>query len=236
LSEDVLINLLKDNRDNPNKVNIAEEDLSAVFGFGKVKDDGTFQVKNLEQGSYRILTSLTNDNWYIREMRLIKLAPKLAQSAARAKTVASQPLDLSSNKLTINQGESISGVTATITEGAAKIQGRVVSSAEGSGIPRLLRIHLVPAEKENADNVLRYAQAKVKYDGSFTISNIAPGKYWVVTQPIPVEEPVNWLTAWSVQERNKLKQEAELGNVSIELKPCQRINDYKYTYTIKGTK
>ena len=74
--------------------------------------------------------------------------------------------------------------------------------------------------------VLAYA---IPYDGAFTITNLAPGKYWLLARAVPDDEsdekpakPV----AWDANERAKLRQTAEAANQAITLMACQRAKEF----------
>jgi hypothetical protein len=98
--------------------------------------------------------------------------------------------------------------------------------------PRL-RVFLVPASKERADDVLRYGEANVEADGSFVLKNLAPGSYWLVARAIPDSDFKNGTpspAAWDKAKRAALRAEGELLNVPIELKPCGPVNDYTLRY------
>ena len=93
-----------------------------------------------------------------------------------------------------------------------------------------MRVFLVPAEKDAADDVLRYYEA-VTRDTSFVLQHLAPGKYWLLARAVPEDEsdekpakPV----AWDATERAKLRQAAEAANQSIELTACQRVKDVAF--------
>jgi hypothetical protein len=145
--------------------------------------------------------------------------------AARGALVA----DISRNGITLKAGEKITGVVATITEGAAGLSGKVIPALEGSRLPQRLRIHLIPAEARAADDVLRYAETFARSDGSFLLSNLAPGKYWLIARAAPDDEtndlPVTPV-AWDATERAKLRREAMTAKNEIELRPCGRVKDY----------
>jgi hypothetical protein len=85
-----------------------------------------------------------------------------------------------------------------------------------------LRIFLVPAEREAADNLLSYAETRPDRDGGFSLRNIAPGDYRRLVLPedhLPAkisELPVSFLAPF----RLKLQKEATRGNL-ISLTPCQ---------------
>jgi hypothetical protein len=89
---------------------------------------------------------------------------------------------------------------------------------------------LIPAEKEAADDVLRYAQVNAGGDGGFQFKNIAPGRYYLLAKPITDGSAGNAsarLQAWDNVERAALRKEAEAAGNVIELQNCQRVTDYK---------
>ena len=98
----------------------------------------------------------------------------------------------------------------------------------GSRLPARLRVHLVPAEAGAVNDALRYAEAFTRRDGSFSLNNVAPGKYWLIARAAPDDEPIDGppaSAAWDANERAKLRKEAEAMKTEVELKPCQRITD-----------
>lgn len=87
---------------------------------------------------------------------------------------------------------------------------------------------MVPVDREQANNVLRYSETLVKSDGSFALTNIAPGRYFILSR---VEAPAEMDTSprpssWDAAARAKLRREAEAANTTLELKPCERVVDY----------
>jgi hypothetical protein len=96
-----------------------------------------------------------------------------------------------------------------------------------------LRIHLIPAEARAADEVLRYAEAYARSDGSFLLSNLAPGKYWLIARAAPDDEMNDRLpapVALDANERERLRKEAEALRGGVDLKPCQRLSDQVVKY------
>jgi len=89
---------------------------------------------------------------------------------------------------------------------------------------------LIPAEKDAADDTLRYAQTNAGGDGGFHFKNIAPGRYYLLAKPIKDgaagKAPAR-LQAWDNAERAALRREAEAAGHVIELQNCQRVTDYK---------
>lgn len=110
------------------------------------------------------------------------------------------------------------------------MRGKVGS---GGTLPQRMFVYLVPVDPAQADDVLRYAEAAVQADGSFTLSNIAPGKYWLLTVARTDKEETgeNSLPLFrDATQRAKLRHGAEENKKEIELKPCQRIADFTLAY------
>ena len=195
-------------------------------------EKGEFTVYNLEANRYFLEPRLPNENWYVKAIT----AAAAVSSPAGAREAAprnSSPADVARSGIALKAGEKIAGVTVTVADGAAALSGKVAPEKEGSRLPARLRVHLVPAEAGAASDVLRYAEAFARSDGSFAFSNIAPGKYWLVARAAPDDEPSDGPpppAAWDAVERAKLRKEAEAMKVEIELKPCQRITDQVVKY------
>ncbi len=191
-------------------------------------EKGEFTVYYLAADRYFLEPRLPNENWYVKAIT----APASTSVSANTKAAAARGAlvaDISRNGITLKAGEKITGVVATITEGAAGLSGKVIPTTEESRLPARLRIHLVPAEARAADEVLRYAETYARSDGSFLLSNLAPGKYWLIARAAPDDEtsdlPVAPI-AWDANERAKLRRKAMAGNNEIELQPCGRLKDY----------
>jgi len=94
-----------------------------------------------------------------------------------------------------------------------------------------LNIYLVPAEREKGDDFFRYFGSKVESDGSFALNNLAPGRYWTITQVADSAElspDKLWLPS-SADARLQLRRAAESLAREISIKPCQNVNDYQIT-------
>jgi hypothetical protein len=195
-------------------------------------EKGEFTVYNLEANRYFLEPRLPNDNWYVKAIT----APAATSSPAGARGAAarsSSPADVARSGIALKAGEKIAGLTVAVAGGAAALSGKVDPVREGSRLPARLRVHLVPAEAGAASDVLRYAEAFARSDGSFSLSNIAPGKYWLVARAVPDDEPGDGPpapAAWDAVERAKLRKEAAAMKVEIELKPCQRVTDQIVKY------
>jgi hypothetical protein len=175
---------------------------------------GGFTAKNLEAGRYRINTDLPDENWHIR---------------AITQAATPKPIDISRAGVTLKQGERLSGIEMVIAQDAASLSGRVVLSSEGAQLPKRLRVHLIPAETIATDDLLRYAEAPIRGDGSFEFKHVAPGKYLLSARQVS-EKEVNddqaRPLAWDAIERAKLRREAAAAKNEIELKPCQRVKEH----------
>jgi hypothetical protein len=191
-------------------------------------EKGEFSLYRFEAGLYRFAANLPSESWYIKSIGF----------ADRAK--ANQPLtrnvqlsDVASSGLSVKAGERVNDLTIVLAEGAASVIGKVMAAAEGETLPPNLRVYLVPTERERAGDVLRFAQANVQSDGAFSLTGIAPGKYWMLARIITDEELTGVTTrqpVWDTEGRNTLRKEAEAANKIIELQMCQRIVDYSWRY------
>jgi protocatechuate 3,4-dioxygenase beta subunit len=206
---------------------------------------GAFVLRNLEPGRYRLSPRPFDESLYVRSVELPATSTPAASpststaatrttSAARsttATTTAAQsqragaaPRDL----FDIRAGQQLSGANIRLAEGAAALAGHVVAS-EGSALPSpaSLRVYLVPAEREHADDTLRFYETVPGPDGSFSFRNVAPGRYLVVAcPPADPTEASPRPEFWDADSRARLRRDAESANVAVELQPCQRSTDF----------
>ncbi|MGH9769596.1 MAG: carboxypeptidase regulatory-like domain-containing protein [Blastocatellia bacterium] len=190
---------------------------------------GEFTLRNLGAGRHRVIAQLPDENWYLRA---IAMEGKPSAPSARG-TATPAPVNVARNGVTFKTGEKLTGITVTIAEGAAGLKGQVVIDQGGKPSGKA-RAHLIPAEKEAADDVLRYSQMNVSGDGSFHFKNLAPGRYYLLAKPIKDGETGGLsaklsgrLQALDNAERAALRREAEAAGNVIELQACQRVSDYK---------
>jgi hypothetical protein len=184
---------------------------------------GEFRLTALVAGRYLINPRLPAENWFIR-------------SISGPAAGSSKPVDLSRTGIGVKAGERVVGVTLALSDGAASLQGKVKSGVEGKPLPSLLMVYLIPIEKENLDNPLRFFEGAVENNGAFTITNIAPGNYKVMVR-LAVEKPSSGsFITFLGKERVRLRTEADLDSTSLELSYCQRVIDYSIAYTPKAVK
>ena len=195
------------------------------FTFAEALPDekGDFALRGLVAGLYRINSQLPSDHWYVKAMTLPGVAAPTRTPVPRTAPPKVTTINAATG-VTIKGNEKLSGFTVTLAEGAAGLTGRVA----GDKPPSRLRVLMLPAEKEAAENVVRYYEV-VARGGSFACSHLAPGKYWLLTRAVAEDESEEKLAkplAWDAGERAKLRREAEAANQAVDLTACQRVKDY----------
>jgi carboxypeptidase family protein len=179
---------------------------------------GDFVLRNLRGGIYRVSVQLPSAAWYLRSVTLGPLTKgaewKVIRDGIRVK-------------------QNVSGLTVTLTEGAAGVRGRL-TVAEGQQKPARAMVYLVPAEKENAPNLLRYFESRVEMDGSFNLRNVTPGEYLIYPRAVE-SDPAK---VSSIREdpdfRTVINREAEKAKQSVTLKACERLENYELPFTLPG--
>jgi hypothetical protein len=187
-------------------------------------EKGEFSMKGLEAGRYRITANLPDGGWRIRA-----ITQSVAGAGKQSSGATKKNADISRDGVGVKPGEKLSGVEVTVAEDAATLNGRVVPSKDGVRLPSSLRAHLIPAEAKGEDDVLRYAEADVRGDGSFEFKHVAPGKYLLLARQVAEKEAGEEQArpaAWDTAERAKLRREAMAAKNEIELQPCGRVKDY----------
>jgi Carboxypeptidase regulatory-like domain len=203
-------------RDDPRKSGSQTMTMLGGLG-GTLNAKGEFTARNLDAGKYRFDIKLPTEAWYVRVINLPSAAAK------------PNPWQ---GTVTIKSGQKVSGVSISVGQDAASLRGRVNAAPEGAALPADLHVHLVPADREQANDVLRYSETTITSDGSFAFSNLAPGRYFIVSRIEPGAETVG-TSALDPTARAKLRQEAEAAKVVIDLKPCQRLKDYALAHKVE---
>jgi hypothetical protein len=211
-----------------------------VFGSETTPDEGgAFTSRNLASGRYRVEVRPADENFYARSVQLPDSAattpattPAAKPGVARTATPAAVST-ASREAFDLRPGQQLSGVSVRVAEGAASVGGRVVHAEEGATVPAQTRLYLVPAEREHADNTLRFYETAPSSDGAFLFRNLAPGRYWLVARAVRLDptDPTTLRPAfWDAAERLKMRREAETANVSLDLQSCQRVADFTLRY------
>ena len=184
--------------------------------------NGEFTLRNLPAGRHFLQFNLP-PGWYVKAAKQQAEPAAPTNSANTGKTKATPEIDVARTGITLKPGEQGKGLTVTLAGGAASVSGVLESKAP---LPTRLRVHLIPADTAQADDLLRYAETVVE-DGRFAFANLAPGKYWLFAQP---HEARAGKTAWNEHARLKLRKAAEAIAQMIELKACQDVRDVRLPF------
>ena len=181
---------------------------------------GSFILRNMSAGTYKIDSPPPASGWYLKSIAIGTTAAARTSSLSTAR-----------DGITLRGSEHITGLMVTMSEGASHLRGRI-SVAEGQSLPPRLVIYLVPAEREAADNVLRFYEANPEADRTFTFDNINPGRYFVIARPVSEKDAdiVKPLRRDS-SLRTALSREAAAAKKEVSFKPCERIADYELPYS-----
>jgi hypothetical protein len=189
---------------------------------------GEFDIYRLFAGSYRMSVNLPSETWYLKSQSL-HAAAKRNQPNHRNQ----QPNDLAAKGVVVKAGEQVATLIVTIAEGAASFSGTVKAVSERQALPPRLRVYLIPGERENANDVLRFFHSEVGFDGAFSFANLAPGKYFLLSR-VGDEEELSDNTSrpiyWDTEGRALLRKEAEAINSLIELQPCGKVTDFSWRH------
>lgn len=211
-----------------NTKNVESEPASSMrpfFSIASPDKEGTIAFRNLTSGQYSFASRFFARYWYLQSITLPNTATAAAAKAAPAK------IDAARVWTTLKSGDRVTGLTITLAEGAASLRGKL-EAPEGTKLSAAVDLYLLPAEKEKADDVLRYFVQEIAADGAFGAENLPPGRYWLLAQPRGSER----LTTQKLQlpdateSRLKLSRAAEANKTEIELKPCQTVTNYRLQF------
>lgn len=185
--------------------------------------NGDFAMRSLTPGEFTLNARFFAKYWFLRS---IEKDPPTTPTAKTAPAVRTN--DLARSGFQVKFGDRLTKVTVTLTEGAASLRGALKPSANGA-LPQLY-VYLVPAEKENAEDVLRFFSSAVAQDGSFSVTNLPPGHYWVLTRSGESQSDEKLRAPAAAETRLQLRREAEAMKLQLELQPCQNLVDYSLPY------
>jgi len=184
-------------------------------------EKGEFKIPIITPARYRLELRLPGEDLFVRS---------ITQGTSSR---GSQPVDVAGAGVLIGTSQRVSDMLVTIAEGAAGLKGKVVSANQGARLPSHLRVYLVPAETESLDDTVRFAETVVDDDGSFTLNNLAPGRYYSLLRKQSDSEAMERTPrplAWDPAARSKIRRDAQKANVVIELQRCKVTADYVITY------
>ncbi|HUS11692.1 MAG TPA: carboxypeptidase-like regulatory domain-containing protein [Pyrinomonadaceae bacterium] len=205
------------------------------FSLGQTSPDksGDFLLRNFAPGQFTLNIRFFAKYWYLRRIERDVAVTQPVKTA----NVGRQN-DLARNGFQLKLGERLSNVTVTLAEGASSVRG-ALKLAEGDSLPPKLYLHLVPAEKESTEDVLRFFTTAVQTDGTFSVNNVPPGRYWVLARLPGNSEPqidAKLRAPDEADTRAQIRREAEANKTELELKPCQNVVDYQLPFRISAVK
>jgi hypothetical protein len=171
----------------------------------RLDERGNFRLRGLRPGSYRLRFGFPGPNWYVRSLN----AP------------GNPPQDIGARGFTIKGGKTLEGVEVVVDNSAATLQGRV-TLPEGKTAGQLWA-YLLPAEPEQAENLLRYAETPVRRDGMFVFTNLAPGRYRLAVIAEDRLATKQRPAYWQVAARQQMRQ--AVAGQEFVLPPCQQVKD-----------
>ena len=186
---------------------------------------GAISFGGLSAGKYQLGAVMLDERYFIRSIAApVKTA---ARSTAAAQKNPPAMFELSRNGITLKAGEKLTDIVVAVSEGAASIDGKVVK-AGGAQVAETWRVHLVPADRELADEVLRYSETSSGVGGvrgNFKFRNIAPGKYLLLALPATSGDSQATVHPTDPAARLRLRRAAETANNPIELQPCGKVGN-----------
>jgi hypothetical protein len=182
-------------------------------GMEYLNAQGKFTLQDLVASEYYFGLRFSAQQWYLQSVVFTPPTPD------------GKPTDVSRSWTTVKPGDQLSGLTFTLAQGAAYVRGQL-TLAEGQTLRKKLAAYLVPAEAKEAEDSLRYFAGSVDNEGRFWLSNVAPGRYWLVVQPGTDDtryDASKIRLPDSAEARSLLRHAAEQKKTELELKPCQEL-------------
>jgi hypothetical protein len=127
-----------------------------VGGFGRVKKDGTFEIRSVKNGDYAIHVWGLEEGWYVKSVRL-------------------GPDDILEKGLQLEGGGSGGRFELTVSSASAQLEGSV---SEDDGAVIGARVRVVP-DPETPYNRSRSRSTRTDQTGHFSLANLAAGTYRV---------------------------------------------------------
>ena len=189
---------------------------SFLWPTANADETGNVLLKNLQPGRYYFTTRYFAKVWFLKSLSIVP-------------SETGKPLDVARTWTTVKPGDRLKGLTITLSHGAASLRGQIALS-KGETLAEKLYAYLVPAERERADDPLRFYGETVTAEGKVALNNLAPGRYWVFARRATNESvlPLAKLRSPDATTyRARLRREAETVKAEIELKPCQKLTDVK---------
>jgi hypothetical protein len=162
--------------------------------------------------------------WYLKSI----IWPNGTAAASPKSPAPDRPRDAARNWTNIHTGEHLTGLTITFAEGAASVRGQIDAGAAKKLSGRVF-VYLSPAEPDKTEDIVRYFASLTAEDGTFTLTNLPPGHYWM-TAATASDSDSNMMSKLRLPDetelRAKVRRDGETSKRQIEFKSCQNVNDY----------
>lgn len=187
--------------------------------FGAPDENGYLSIRGITPDQYLIDVALPSESWFTKSVELVKdsrtiFGPGTSPGAVRSLV---GPISV--------QSENSLQLLITVAEGAARVNGRVLLDKPRRSLPPL-SIHLVPTDRIDSENPLRFFQGDVENGGAFSLKRIPPGKYFIFARlnaRVSSEGSSSDPSSWTAEGRALLRKEAQRSGGTIELLPCQEL-------------
>jgi hypothetical protein len=207
-----------------------DQSLAMLVALGTTSPDekGEFTSNLLRPGVQHLGAQIGGENYYVKSMTLPPSTPN------------GKPIDAGKG-IRLKSGDKLKGLVVSIKEGAALLSGKVETGNEGKPPSEKVRVYLVPAETEAADDVLRYFESDIASDGGFALRNLPPGQYWLLAREVSDQEQSaedHKPLAWDPAARTALRVEGGATKKILEFGACQQVTGFalRYTPPSKATK
>jgi len=210
-----------------NEKTVPKDQPPFLYGMGgpTVPDkNGSFVLRNLAPAQYRFNVRPLAKYWYLKSITW----PSGTAAASPKSPAPDRPRDAARNWTNIRTSERWTGLTVTFAEGAGSMRGQI-DPGEGKKSSGRVFVYLSPAEPDKAEDIVRYFVSLAAEDGSFALTNLPPGRYWV-TGAAAGDSDSNMMSKLRLPDetelRAKLRRDGEAAKLQIEFKPCQNVSDY----------
>ncbi len=120
----------------------------------------------------------------------------------------------------------------TLSEGAGSVKGKITVGDDSKVEPGLF-VYLIHLERDKVEDPLRYFVSEADSDGTFSLGNLAPGRYSLLAQKSQTDVPSTTEKLRlpdAADARKKIRRAAETLKAEVELKPCRNVTDYKLAF------
>jgi hypothetical protein len=135
------------------------DDDEQLGGQGRVKKDGTFEIKSVSDGNYGVSVWGLENDWYVKSVRL-------------------GGDDILEKGLQVEKGSSDGRLEVVVSSGIGQLEGSV-SGGDGPIIGASVR---ASPEPETPYNRSRSRDARTDQTGHFSLTGLAPGRYRVLAK------------------------------------------------------